>query len=597
MPGIGDPASWQRWITSLLHGPLAGLRGSGGESLERVSQAALRSIAERLLISLARERLVESERMADCLTLRLPGEAAPIRLPLARLGAFELDRPALATREPSEPRLAHWLAHPLELVDRLGLDESARLRVRAELASSIDHLASARLAGSIRHRIALEERSGDDPRLNDPRLNDPEHFVIDGHPWHPMTRTRIGLGRADSLRHAPELLAGCALAMVEVDEGIARVSGDWLERAAVLGPAGAPSPGWVRVPVHPVLRRRLPRLFPELWGTTIRPLATPPILARPLLSLRTVALPDPHHHLKLAIGIHTTSARRVVSPMSVRDGPTISALLERIQARDPATRSLAIMSEPAAVGLEPEQVGPAARELGAILRRVPEGPGQAWVCAALGERWPGSDETVLERASAGFPGGRAERVGAALEVWFTRLVPPLLRLFVGHGVALEAHLQNTLVMVEQGRPIGFRMRDLGGIRLHRGRLREAGHAPSFDAESFVITEDLDEVRGKLAHALVHAQFAHLFEIAESLGVPESRSWARLATTIDDRLRAWASDPSEAPHLREAAALERVELFTPQVRAKALLRMRLSERFSDYEYTRVDNVLASARARP
>ncbi|MFV8755347.1 IucA/IucC family C-terminal-domain containing protein [Nannocystaceae bacterium ST9] len=215
--------------------------------------------------------------------------------------------------------------------------------------------------------------------------------------------------------------------------------------------------------------------------------------------------------------------------------------------------------------------------------------------AALGERWPGLDETVLERACVGLPGDRSERVAAALELWFERLVPPLLRLFVAHGIALEVHLQNTLVVVDQGRPIGFRVRDLGGIRLHRERLRRAGHTPDFDPASFVITDDLDEVRGKLAHALFHAQFAHLFELAESLGVPEARSWARLAATIDGQLARWAGDPDEAPHVREAASLERELLFTPRVRAKALLRMRLSERVSDYEYTEVDNALASGRA--
>ena len=85
----------------------------------------------------------------------------------------------------------------------------------------------------------------------------------------------MGLGRADSLRHAPELLARCAIALVEIDERIARVSGDWRDRAEVLGPLAAPVPGWIRVPVHPVTLRRLPRLFPELWGDRMRPVAAP----------------------------------------------------------------------------------------------------------------------------------------------------------------------------------------------------------------------------------------------------------------------------------------------------------------------------------
>lgn len=588
---------WRRWIASLLHGPLAELSALGGgdslDELDELHDGATRAIAARVLISLARERLIDARRQPDALELVIGGE--PIRLPLARAGAFELDRPDLARR--GDARLEHALADPFALLDRLEgvtLDLAARRRLRAELASSVDNLASARWARAIRHRLAAA-RAHD----VDPRLTEPEHFVTEGHPWHPMTRTRLGIGRADSLRHAPELLARCPIALVELDAALARVSGDWHERSARFGVE--PRPGWVIVPVHPVQRRRLARLLPQLWGRALRPIEHPPIAARPLLSLRTAELPGGDHHVKLSLGIHTTSARRTVSPMSVADGPTISALLEAIRARDPIVRELAIMSEPAAVGLEPSALPEArrseARELGAILRVVPAGLGEPWVCAALAERWPGSEATLLERACAGFAGGGVERIAAGLEVWFERLVPALLRLFVGYGIALEAHLQNTLVVVDAGRPIGFRVRDLGGIRLHRERLRRAGYAPGFDAESFVITDDLDEARGKLVHALVHAQLAHLFELADDLGLPESRSWARLATTIDALLHRWASDPAEPEHLREAASLERERLFEPRVRAKALLRMRLSERFSDYEYTWVDNAIVRPSGPP
>lgn len=577
-------AAWQRWIAALLQGPLAALASAcGGEPLAAHYEGARRAIAGRLLIGLARERLVPAQRLADALELELA--RGRVRVPLAARLPFELDRPALDGE--GDPLLEQVLGDPLALLDeaQLGLDARARARVRAELHSSIDNLATARLARRLRDRLARVQAASEDPRLGEP-----EHFVTEGHPWHPMTRTRLGLGRADSLRHAPELLARCELSFVELELARARVRGDWSARAELFGVRARP--GWVIVPLHPVQRRRLPRLLPQLWGRSLRPIPAPPIGARALLSMRTVELAGLGHHLKLALGVHTTSARRTVSPMSVADGPTISALLEQLRARDPLVRRLSIMSEPAAIGLEPSAKFEAvARELGAILRVVPRDAGEAWVCAALGERWPGRDATLLELACAGLPGGRAERIAAALEVWMRGLVAPTLRLFVAYGIALEVHLQNTLVLVEDGRPLGFRVRDLGGIRLHRGRLRLAGLAPSFDAASFVITDDLDEVRGKLVHALVHAQLAHVFELAAGFGVPLERSYATLATTLDELLRGWAEDADEPEHVREAASLERERLFEPRVRAKALLRMRLSERVSDYEYTWVDNPLA------
>src|SRR5690606_26770052 len=103
-------------------------------------------------------------------------------------------------------------------------------------------------------------------------------------------------------------------------------------------------------------------------------------------------------------------------------------------------------------------------------------------------------------------GGRSERIAALIDDWIDRLVPASLRLYCCYGIALELHLQNTLVRVVDGRVAGFWVRDLGGIRIHAPRLAAANlpRTPSFAAGSFIITEDLDEVRSKLEHTLIHA---------------------------------------------------------------------------------------------
>ncbi len=595
-PELHEGTTWSAWVRALVRGPLRELGALGGSAiaelwhpaeLAAIWSDATREIAARTLVACARERLLPAQRDASAIELELVGSR--VRFPLVRARVLELDRLDLHTHE---PEAAAWLDHPLEIVDclleRLPDPSQGRTRVRAELLGSIENLASARLARLIRDRLA--ERLPDDPRLNDP-----EHFVTDGHPWHPMTRTRAGLGRADVVRHAPELLAKCRLGAVDVDAGLVRVGGDWIDRSDWLG---QPPRGWVRIPVHPVQARRLPRLFAGLRGSAIRPVdanALPD--ARALLSMRTVALPEPMGmHVKLALGVHTTSARRTVSPMSVRNGPPITGLIERIRARDPQVRPLVLMAESASAGLDPDRVGDSASELGAILRTVPKIGGgsegaSAWVCAALGERWPGTDQTLLELACAAEPGDRSQRIRAGLAAWLDLLVPATLRLFVAHGVALEAHLQNSLVVVARGRVQGFWVRDLGGIRLHRGRLREAGHAVELDPRSFTITDDLDEVRGKIEHTLFHAHLAHVFEVADALGVPERESWARLRERVGSLLDRWAGDPDEPQWLRATARSERERLLAARVRAKALFAMRLSERVSDYEYTEVDNPLA------
>ena len=247
-----------------------------------------------------------------------------------------------------------------------------------------------------------------------------------------------------------------------------------------------------------------------------------------------------------------------------------------------------------------------------------------WVCAALGERWPGdpgelqpapsdlsqrpfspvptnlsqrpslaNDPTLLHRhegapllrtITAAYPTPEA-----ALRHYVELLVPPALRLCTIHGVALELHLQNTLVVHARGRLCGFIVRDLGGVRLHRERLAAAGHDPALAPGSFILTDDLLELQTKLAHTLFHAHLAALFAwAADLLGADERALWAHTRATIDAALTAWSlARPRHAP----ACAADRAVLLAPVVAAKALLRMRIDERVSDYAYTRVPSPLA------
>lgn len=554
------------------------------DSLARHWSEALREAAWRLLSNAARERLLESTRTPECLIVALP--SGPIELPLARSGPFELDWPALD--RVSDPRIEDPLAIVDLLAAREQLPESDRLRVRAEIVDSLRNLAQARLARELRHALARRpELSGD------PRLCDPEHFVTDGHPWHPGHRTRVGLRPAEVLRYTSEQLARTPVACVEVADRIARVAGTWMEESRRW--FGEATPGFVRVPIHPAQLRRIIQLFPREWAQgCLRVVEQPPIVCRSLLSLRTVSL-APERHLKLACDVLTTSTHRWVSPMSVQNGPELTRLLLDIQARDPITNSLHLLAEPAAAGLEPERVGAQAGQLGAILRVAPREreSDRAWVCAAIGERWPGSEELVLERAAAGYPGGRRERIAALVDDWIDKLVPASLWLFARYGIALELHLQNTLVRVLDGRVAGFWVRDLGGIRIHTPRLAaELGRTPSFAANSFIVSDDLDEVRGKLEHTMLHAHLAHLFAIAGTLGVDEAECWAKLRRRIARDLNAWAEDPRLSVQVRTRVLADLHALIRPRVRAKALLRMRLSERSSDYDYTEVANALAS-----
>jgi siderophore synthetase component len=275
--------------------------------------------------------------------------------------------------------------------------------------------------------------------------------------------------------------------------------------------------------------------------------------------------------------------------MSVHNGPAVSALLARIQAQDPLTRALRILAEPAAAGLEPA-ADRAAAQLGCILRQ--KAPPDAWVCAALGDRWPGSRDTLLDQLAASYPGDARARGAALLSTWLEGLCVPALRFLCAHGVALELHLQNTLVRAPDGRVAEFWARDLGGIRIHRGDLAAAGHDVSLDPASFIATDDRAEVTDKLGHCLFHAHLGTLLGWLARTGVSPTEGWRLAAARLRRCTDEWSREPGLSYATRTACRVHADRLLAPRCRAKALFRMRLRDRSSEYEYVEIENPLSS-----
>lgn len=540
------------------------------------------AIGARLLLACARERLVPAALSGMSL------KAGPFDLPLRRVRAFELHLP--------DPDVAPPLPPPGALARALfpALARPTQDRLARELDDGALNLALARLFSDLRERTCSLGQPWPAPL-------DPENLVVDGHPWHPMSKTRLGLEPAENVEYGPDLHARAPVHAVDVPAEHVATEGPFLELTRALFPP--PGPGLLRLPVHALQLRRLPALLGDRWRRLVRPTDLPPLPARALLSLRTVALADHPFHLKLATDLLTTSARRVVSPQSVRNGPQLSALLAAVQAADPLTRrGLRIQPDLAAAGLAAE-LGPIASQLAVIVRPDPaplaaelvredmssealpigHAP-EVIVCAALGERRPGGD-LLLRELSSTYPGDPRARLAAFLSDYLDLLLPPLLRLWTAHGVALEAHLQNTLLVFAGGRPRGFVARDLGGIRVYRPRLdRPFEFAPG----SFTVTDDLAEGQSKLMHVLLHAHLAAVLGWIEDAGGPAAASsWPRVRAGIERLLADWSADP----RLARACAEDRARLFAPRCRMKALLAMRIHERSSDYEYTEVANALA------
>jgi DNA polymerase-3 subunit chi len=342
--------------------------------------------------------------------------------------------------------------------------------------------------------------------------------VVDGHPYHPNCRSRPGFSVAEQLAYGPEHRPVVELGLVAVDDCLVR--GEW--------------PKWLRdedrflIPVHP-------------WQTA-HVLRTPPqdvVSAHPLMSLRTLALPD-GPHVKTALSARLTSSVRDISVYSIETSATVSAFAEDMAAR---TDGLLHVT----------------RTLGAVTARSPE---LAAVLRESPDAYANPGERVLPVASL-VTTGLPRSAGWLAD--FTRLALTVCLRLLDQGVALEAHGQNLLVVLSAtGAPVRLVYRDLADIRVSPARLARHGiPAPALSGR--IVTDDETTLRRKMFGSL----------IGGTLGATAGSSAAlreALATAVRD-----------LPRTPDLTALLEEPLPT-----KALTLMRLSPETPGDSWARLPN---------
>lgn len=416
-------------------------------------------------------------------------------------------------------------ADPAELLNAVDPQTQGLQR---ELSNSVANLALARTG---QPSVDLTELQGDPNGLAVL-----EQSVVDGHPLHPCCRTRLGMSTADVLAYAPEHRTPVELEVWSVPPS------RWLTTGA-----GTPP----RLVLHPWQAAH--------YGDDLRRLGGRPverIVARPLMSLRTLAAArDPSRHYKTALGVQMTSAVRQVSPAAVHNGPLVSDLLSRLAADLPIRVFPEVAAGAVLVDGAPHPM------LAYTVRRAPlPQAGDVWTpLAAVAQ--PDVLDQILRIGYGGHP----------VAFWrdlTTVLIPPVLTL-LARGAGLEAHGQNLLVRLAYGRPAEAGYRDVGGIHLHAGRLREAGmDLPA--VQGSLVTDGLDELRAKpfaTLFAVVLTEIAHTLQ--QRHGADPQTLWRMAADLAEqapdprDRLAlAGTTLPIKATTAMRLAADPVADIWTP-----------------------------------
>jgi siderophore synthetase component len=607
-------------------------------------------ILQRLLVALVRERFITnaqvSRREGGQTMLHVPlSGVKELRAPIGReytLGRFDLaGHPVLISGTQAES-----LSHPTELLDLLkqegvfaDIPEPNFARFRQELENGTSNYALALAGAKIRRRelVRLAEEAGIHTSLEwvssrteadyefSP-LAFYEQWVVEGHPLHPGAKTRFGLETGDVLRYSPEWGATPQAALVAVARDVCRTYLlDGHGAAAILCEEyprlvsaaeqclvrlGLDATDYELIPVHPwQFDQTLPALYRDAIGKRqIVPLPEVRIPTRALVSFRSLApiagRQANKHHIKTAINVQTTSAVRTVSPQSAENGPILSRMLRAIQERECGFNGrLVCLEERAGVHYQPSDPSLSADEcwklqanLAAILRENPERhvkPGEIpMVAAALLAQSPISGKLIVRELIDALTANHGINDLQQAAVTFIRryaetALPGLLTLSVRYGIALEAHMQNSVSVFRNGELVRLIVRDYGGVRIFRERLSRHGFTASFAPGSSIVTDNVDQMRSIISYSVMQNHVAELIaSIVRATGVEEAALWQPVIAVCREVFRRLKQDPDISGQAME----DEEALFAPEIGLKALTTMRLRGDATDYAYRNVPNPL-------
>ncbi|TDC27847.1 iron transporter [Streptomyces sp. 8K308] len=383
-----------------------------------------------------------------------------------------------------------------------------------------------RVADSVRRTAGFlaEHRRAPGPSAHGHAFLDAEQSLLLGHPLHPTPKSREGLAGHEARRASPELRGSFPLHWMAVDRSVLAADSAWTERgetvpaevlaARLAGPGLAVPPGTVPLPLHPWQARDVvhrPSVAALLGAGLLYDLGEHGEPWYPTSSVRTVHRPGAAAMLKLSLALRITNSRRENLRKELHRGVEVHRLLssglgEQWRAAFPTGPGFDIVRDPAWLAVDDAQGRPVPG-LDTVLRHNPFGPRDDALCLAAltGPRpWPGRPEAELRSRLADVVCAIADRTGrgtpAVAAEWLLRylrtVVRPLLWLDARAGVALEAHQQNTLVLLDaEGWPAGGRYRDNQGYYFrasHRAALERRLPGIGERSDTFVADEVADE---------------------------------------------------------------------------------------------------------
>ncbi|MGW7237301.1 IucA/IucC family protein [Streptomyces sp. NPDC054804] len=384
----------------------------------------------------------------------------------------------------------------------------------------------ARVADSLRRTVTFIADRRAHPADGPDRFLGAEQALLLGHPLHPTPKSREGLTDSEALLYSPELRGSFPLHWLAVASSLLATDSAWTERGrpvpaphlmeSLAGTALPLPDGYgAALPLHPWQAREVRHRETTaalLDAGLLRDLGPLGVPWHPTSSVRTVHRTGAPAMLKLSLGLHITNSRRENLRKELHRGVEMHRLLRTGLAKQwqAAHAAFDIVRDPAWLAVD-GQDGRPVPGLDVMIRHNPFTPDDDVSCLAgltaplpldapAANGAPRPYRSRLARVVARLAERTGRPVGAVSAEWFLRyleqVVRPVLWLDGEAGIALEAHQQNTLLLLDaDGWPAGGRYRDNQGYYFRESRRAELdARLPGVGehSDTFVSDEVTDE---------------------------------------------------------------------------------------------------------
>ncbi|MEI8607791.1 IucA/IucC family protein [Enterovibrio sp. Hal110] len=424
-----------------------------------------------------------------------------------------------------------------------------------------------------------------------------ENQLDEGHPYHPSFKARTGFSEADHRAFGPESGNVFNLYWLAIRHSYFKQTlpleqthfwlnelghGQWSRLSGALNAHDATWDDYALLPIHPWQWQQLKD------GWLAKYLATKDIIFLGIGSDKYVATQSVrtllnkesplHPNIKLPMNMVNTSSHRNLAAHSVCLAPMVSQWLENTLHRDGALGGISILNEYAGARFSDDSLDvTSSTELGqlaVIFRESVElhlKEGEAAI--------PFNAIMMVEHDGLPFVTGWVERYG--IDAWLEQLievtVTPIWHLLVKHGIGIEPHGQNMVLVHRDGWPERIIVRDFHeSVEYNAAFIRDADAVPNFaEIEPSLSDAPLDDYYAMSSIELLRelvmdtlfiynlADVSHL--ISTFYPLPEHEFWRRVSHKLDEYEK-------EHPELAERLSL--LGYRAPEILTESLMTRKL-----------------------